>query len=538
MPKNFLIGIGGSGARIAESALFTCASGFGPAKLFLFLIDPDKGNGNLDRTTQLITRYLDCRKSFVATTKVNGEKINLFSTDLQVPAEEKDRVWGIFNKTKMTLSEWIGYDGLNNDRQKDEQDLMSILFSKEELTTQLDEGFRGHPSIGSVVMTEIPDGYPFKLLWDQLTDNIPYDVRTFLVGSVFGGTGAAGFPTLGHRNTLKFNPQANMSPAATSIDESVSKILLGGALILPYFKVIKPEGAAGMHVTSQDFPIATKAALEFYDTKESLGFDDVYFIGDPLSQSVGKFSVGSSSQRNKPHYIELVSTLAAYDFFAQPTVQKKDSKTTYFIAKREKETVNWSSFPYTRNEESIIAIQDEFKRKTTTMTIFCYVLVTYVRSILNPENDNKNKDEFKQPWYDNFNHKKAGDDIANPRTATNKELLDKYTVFAEEYLKWVCDISDYDNADLIDKTKIFDEKGNWRDPVNASLLGEILDENSKKIGWTESNKDGHGFIQWLNSANINDNLKKQTKSMLAANRLMNLFYEAAEEFSKNNYSIN
>ncbi|MEP6947991.1 MAG: hypothetical protein ABI863_01890 [Ginsengibacter sp.] len=547
MPKNFLIGIGGSGARIAESALFISASGFGPQKLFLFLIDPDKGNGNLGRTTKLISKYLDCRKNYIpdtqnyvpyiSDTKIKGEKINLFSTDLQVPPNEKDRVWGIFNKTKMTLSEWIGYDGLNNEKQKDEQDLMSILFSKEELTTTLDEGFRGHPSIGSVVMTELPENeYPFKLLWDELTDNTPFDVRTFLVGSVFGGTGAAGFPTLGHRNTLKLNPKAALSIDPVDEEKSISKILLGGALILPYFKVVKTDKSAGMHVTSNDFPIATKAALEFYDTKENLGFDDVYFIGDPLSQSVGNFSVGSNSQENKPHYIEVVSTLAAFDFFDQPPLLKKDPKTIYFIAKRDSERVNWSSFPYTRNEKDITSIHEDFKRKITTMTVFCYVLVTYGKSITSPENDSKNKDEFKQPWYENFNHNKS-DPTLNLRTSKNKELLDKYIDFAEEYLDWIINISDYENVDLVDKTKLSEGNRKWKNPVNNSLIGEILKENSRKIGWTDV-KGGGGFIQALNDDNINKNINRNAKNMLASNRLMTLFYEAAEKFAKNNYTIN
>ena len=37
MAKNFLVGIGGSGARVAEAAVFLCAAGFGPEKLNLFL---------------------------------------------------------------------------------------------------------------------------------------------------------------------------------------------------------------------------------------------------------------------------------------------------------------------------------------------------------------------------------------------------------------------------------------------------------------------------------------------------------------------
>lgn len=526
MPKNFLVGIGGSGARTAEAAIFLCAAGSGPEKLFLFLIDPDKGNGNLGRTTRLISKYLECKKYF----QPYDPKIKLFQTDLDVPPDEKSRVWGIFDKTKMTLAEWIGYDGLNNEKQKDEHDIMSILFSKDELTTELDMGFRGHPSIGSVVMTELPENeYPFKLLWDQLVDSKAFDVRLFLVGSVFGGTGAAGFPTLGHRNTLKFS-----SRAVINEQESISKILLGGSLILPYFKVINNDGTSEMHVTSNDFPIATKAALEFYDTKESLGFDQIYFIGDSLSPNVGNFHFGSTSQENKPHYIEIVSTLASFDFFNQPPVEKHDNKTMYFIAKRDTAKVNWSSFPYSRKEEDIHSVQNEFKTRITTMTVFCYALVTYIKSMLNPDHDNKNKPEFKHPWYDHFKHSQSNNDYVNPRTVRNKEALEKHIAFAEDYLTWISDISDYDNVELIDKSKISDGERRWKNPVNLTLIGEILKETSKKKGWA----DKEGFLQALNDDTINKNIKKNTQSMSASNRLINLLYESAEKFAKTNYTIN
>jgi hypothetical protein len=535
MPKNFLIGIGGSGARISEAALFLCATGFGPEKLFLFLIDPDKGNGNLKRTTQLISKYLDCKKNFVPAKKIDNNIVPLFNTTIQVPPEEKDWVWGIFDRTEMTLGDWIGYDALNDndEKQKDEKNIMSVLFSKEELSTKLDKGFRGHPSIGSVVMTGLPDNkYPFKLLWDELTDNVPFDVKTFLVGSVFGGTGAAGFPTLGHKNTLKFN-----SKAVINESEEISKIQLGGALILPYFRVV--GNTSEMHVTSKDFPIATKAALEFYDTKESLGFDEMYFIGDSLSQPVGEFSIGSNSQENKPHYIEIVSTLAAFDFFAQPLLQKKLSKPIYFISKRDTEKINWSSFPYTRNENNIGEVQSEFKRKVTVMTVFCYALVTYGKSILNADNDSKNKPEFLHDWYKaNFSNNK-NDDMLNLRTAKNKEMLDKYIDFAEEYLDWIISISDYDNVELIDKTKITGENRNWKNPINTDLIGEILKESSNKCGWSHGSPGSNegGFLQALDDENINKNIGKNTRTMLASNRLINLFYEASEKFSVNNYQI-
>jgi len=532
MPKNYLIGIGGTGAKVVEATLFMCAAGYGPDELSIFLIDPDKGNGNLARTTQLISKYLECQKYF----KSANPSTKLFKTKVKTPDEEKDRVWNIFKSTDATLKDWIGEEGM----QGAEKDLANILFSKLEMTTQLNEGFRGHPAIGSVVMTEIPDNeLPFKLLWDEIPGSKAFDVRVFLVGSVFGGTGAAGFPTLGHKNVLKFNPDKKKDTFIGNESEGLSRVLLGGALVLPYFKVVKNGNVPGMYVTSNDFPIATKAALEFYNTKDNLGFDQIYFLGDSIDHSVGEFSVGSTSQKNKPHYIEVVSGLAALDFFDQPAVNKKTDP-MYFIAKRDTEILDWTNLPFTRNQDILSDKRAEFKELITTMTIFSYVFVTYVESIRNSKNDSTNEHEYLLEWYkSNFKHKQTRfskfknieeEKRLNIREASNKEILDKFTLFTEDFLKWIVAFDEYSNVNLIDKSQIVDENG-WTDPFNQPFVGYLLKESSKKEGWTTFVTKG------IDDAEINRSIQENAKNFSAANRIINLFYEGSNTFAKSNYTI-
>lgn len=529
MPKNYLIGIGGTGAKVIEATLYMCAAGYGPDELSIFLIDPDKGNGNLDRTSQLISKYLDCQKYF----KSAHEDIKLFKTKIKTPDEEKDRVWNIFKTTDATLKDWIGEEGM----QGAEKDFANILFTKLEMTTQLNEGFRGHPSIGSVVMTEIPDfELPFKMLWDEMPDSKAFDIRIFLVGSVFGGTGAAGFPTLGHKNVLKFNTDKN---TVINEKEGLSRVLLGGALVLPYFKVVNNDDVPGMYVTSNDFPIATKAALEFYDTKDNLGFDQIYLIGDSIAHKVGDFSVGSSSQKNNPHYIEIVSGLAAFDFFSQPTIEKKPER-SYLIAKRDSDVLDWSNLPFTRNQDILSDKRDEFKELVTTMTLFSYVFVTYANSLCNPENDPKNEPEFSLEWYkSNFKHKQTllskfknkEDEIRlNLREASNKDSLNKFTKFSEDFLNWITSLDEYSNVNLIDRSQIFNGK-EWKDPFNQPNVGYLLKETSKKEGWTSFITKG------INDTQVNKTIQENAKTFSAANKLINLFYRGSNEFAKLNYTI-
>ena len=85
--------------------------------------------------------------------------------------------------------------------------LYKALYTKKERTTLLNEGFRGHPSIGAAVIAKkinLSDGnYTIEgEVWSWLKNRVNEDVKTgltariFLVGSIFGGTGAAGLPTV------------------------------------------------------------------------------------------------------------------------------------------------------------------------------------------------------------------------------------------------------------------------------------------------------------------------------------------------------
>ncbi|MBK9334945.1 MAG: hypothetical protein IPM96_21730 [Ignavibacteria bacterium] len=73
------------------------------------------------------------------------------------------------------------------------------------MTTQLNEGFRGHPAIGSVVMTEIPDNeLPFKMLWDEMSDSKAFDIREYFSWVLFlEALGQLVSLSPGHKNVFK-----------------------------------------------------------------------------------------------------------------------------------------------------------------------------------------------------------------------------------------------------------------------------------------------------------------------------------------------
>lgn len=519
MAKNYLIGIGGTGARVIEAVINLCAAGYGPDELSVFIVDPDAGNGNLTRTKSLITEYKKCRETLKRT-----DNNPIFKTDIKIPPDEKGFVWEIFSDKGATLSSFINYANMKLNK-KDLADFASVLFSQQELDTELNEGFRGHPSIGSVVMSN-PDveSYPFKMLFDDLAERKVNDVKVFLVGSVFGGTGAAGFPTFGSKKILKYHP-------AAKVGENKSKILLGGALVLPYFTFdLDNETSEKMFVTANDFPLATKAALQYYNEKD-LGFDEIYFIGDSLGQKVGKFGVGSKKQENLPHYIELVSGLAAFDFYRQNDVKETADK-MLFTASRESEKISWDSLPVSRNADSIRKEQGELKRLLTTMTTFAYAYLTFGKRILKTEHK-----ELKDTWYlENFkfNNKDPKDKEKDPRQNPNKDVLDDFEKFLNNFLFWIAAMDDDSgkvnfidrkilvNGEMeIGKPKLFDPEN---DVTKNNIAQFLKGENSK-------NEDFRIFKNKLNGVNLDK------KIAIASDKYINIFYEAAAAYSKSNYNV-
>ncbi len=516
MPRNVMIGIGGTGARVLEAVVQLCAVGYGPDNLTMFLIDPDEANGNLNRTKELIDMYVQCQQQ-LAHTPATEDK--MFRTKITVPGTH---VWKIFKDHHNSLAYHINYETMDTNL----ADFASILFSELELKTSLNEGFRGHPSIGAVVMADPPqDEEPWTVLWDDITSQKQNDVRVFLVGSVFGGTGAAGVPTIGSKNLIKYNQNAVLG-------QGKSRVLLGGTLVLPYFSFEKEdESDEKMFVTTHDFPIATKAALHYYNEKE-LGFDQIYLVGDSHNQKVGKFSVGSRSQENQPHFIELVTGLSAMDFFLQSPIEG-DPEKLYFLAGRDDETLTWEALPVTRNSAEIRNKQMLLKSRLINMATFAYTLCTYGKTILDTRHDDVN-----DAWYrDNFkfNEKKEKERVLNPRFGDSHAQLEMMQRYLKRFfLPWICALDDNSGkVKLFDRTKIANTQVQVGKEVSLypydkypNNIGDFLKEAS------ESKDFGFFINRVLNTVNLSGE-----KTLSAANRYINIFYEAAEKFVSQNYNI-
>ena len=149
-------------------------------------------------------------------------------------------------------------------------ELLDLFFEPAELSLPLKQGFRGRPAIGATVFAQSVNFE--RGAWKDLVDNIVMagaqgPVRVMLSGSVFGGSGASGVPTL-------------VRLVQERIAQKVPDLRLGLALFLPYFRFQPVEGER-VQADPAAFPIATAEALRYYYARNYLGIcDTIYAVGE------------------------------------------------------------------------------------------------------------------------------------------------------------------------------------------------------------------------------------------------------------------
>lgn len=315
MARLFIFAIGGTGARVLKSLAMLLAAGIKPSsqqefEIVPIIIDPHKSNEDLKRTERLLGNY-----QFI--TKEIGLDNGFFSTKivtLNNLVSSENRLSGnfTFNLQQVARTKFRDYIDFN---QLDESNkaLADILFSGKSinkrgeevslLDTEMDIGFVGNPNIGSVVLNQFKDSEEFG----EFASNFNKDDRVFIVSSIFGGTGAAGFPTILKNirdavNNKKINSKGFLQDAK-----------IGALTVLPYFNLEKDENSP---IQKSDFIAKTKSALYYYkdNVTGNNSVNCLYYIADDYSGKPYKNDPGDNGQKNNAHFVELASALAVIDF--------------------------------------------------------------------------------------------------------------------------------------------------------------------------------------------------------------------------------
>lgn len=312
MNNLYVFAIGGSGERVMKSLVMMLAAGMpiGARRLCPVFVDNDVQSNALTTCLDLINYYRSNPKSD-KTDKVGLHELCNNGDAEKVPSFAhveiaKPVILNVAGNQIGNLDKIIGH--LDTKKQFEDAVLeeRNLLFTQDDLDMPLTVGFVGNPNIGSVVLNSLSlQSDAFKTIY---TDASTGD-GVFVIGSLFGGTGAAGFPLI----INKFRS-----------DDNTHCPLLGGVAVLPYFSVKVGDQTQGQidtkrfDVNSDTFTSKTRAALMYYD-EYMRDMDYMYYVGDNGKRSLYEHYVGGEKQENPYNMIEVMAAMSVVNFSQKPT---------------------------------------------------------------------------------------------------------------------------------------------------------------------------------------------------------------------------
>ena len=394
----YAIGIGGTGAKCLESLIHLTAAGMMPdGDLHLLFVDPDTSNGSRKRVEETLAHYVACKDEF------DLGQTGLLKTKID-PADPI--LWTPFKEVNPSLNRFFHYESF---RDSPAGKLFDVLYSKSEKKSTLEEGFRGHPSIGSAVMAKTVDLEEDEM-WSLFRKKISDDdegAKVFLAGSIFGGTGASGFPTI------------------AQIVKNALDVKLGGALLLPYFKFMDEGDDGELKAKSDEFLMNTQTALKHYHLWNETGiYDAVYLFGDESRTDVEN-ALGGREQKNAPHFIELYAALAATDFFGKNF--EEDQGAQYFMTAREQSNqLKWTDLPDSNNGNTV-------RSKIGQLARFAFAYLSVYHPALEQIAE-RGRDAYRASWFVNFFERR------NIKIDEALRSLNSVEQYCNDFLLWLANV--------------------------------------------------------------------------------------------------
>lgn len=364
MAVNIVVAIGGTGSRGAEAFVYAAATGLlhNNTKTYVFIVDKDVNCGNTQRLDSTIAEYNAMREC----------------TGLSMPEIEK-RNWCIEDAMKElngTAGTQATYRQVAVRPGTDDSYLVDLMHSREEQAFNLEFGFYGHPSLGAAIYGLITNTAAFssgntnqlmQTIHNELTNG--HAVHVFLLGSVFGGTGASLFPNVARSLQQVFGKDPNFKQA--------------GGLMLPYFtfETRTADGRAAT-VSSDEFLEKTATALHHYARDSHLVrtdnlsrsdanhhpavFDDLYLLGlTPLEPTCHVYAEGGGNQLHTFSIADLYVALAAVEFFNDQPVALSPGRPHLYSADLPTKSITWPQLP-----------NNEIRPKAEQMVRFCEAFLT------------------------------------------------------------------------------------------------------------------------------------------------------------------
>jgi len=302
----YIFAIGGSGVRVLHSLTMLLAAGvkIKSNKVIPVIIDNDYRNendmnGNTKITLDTIKNYRKIRESVIDS--------SIFATDVAEPI-----MISISGQQLGTLKDVLAETatGIDNHLKAN----IHTLYNDRNLDMPLGCGFVGNPNVGSVVLNYL---FEQDTTFALTLTAIQPDDRIFIISSIFGGTGAAGFPLL--LNILNNSPRTNWNKSSN---------IKGALSLLPYYNVGEMQNDVDIaelnrtdvnmekvyNVDSSLFDSKTLAAQLYYDNFVNGAVNAMYYAGDKNMRSTYPNYIGGNNQKNPAHIAEMLGALSITHF--------------------------------------------------------------------------------------------------------------------------------------------------------------------------------------------------------------------------------
>ena len=318
--RAFIFAIGGTGSRVLNAMIMQLAAGVRPKtqggqvidSIVPIIIDPHAENAGLQELTRLLDYYRTIRQRIhgnLETRQTDG----FFSVKIETLKDAEPKItrgdkfyFKMNNVSTQTFSQFIK----ESDMSLETRHLTDILYSEDEMATNMKEGFYGSPNIGCVALNEFANSEDFKAFCQAYNEGD----KLFFIGSIFGGTGASGLPLfVSSIRDLASKENEN------DVRGACANAPIGALVVMPYFSITPDQDSP---IKEQDWIIKSRSALSYYETNLNRMINDIYYIADPQGTASFENDPGNvdNQKGNKAHLVELIGAHAIFRFLESGNV--------------------------------------------------------------------------------------------------------------------------------------------------------------------------------------------------------------------------
>lgn len=473
--KVYVFGIGGTGSRVMRAVTMLLASGVEckADAIVPIIIDPDAAGGDVERTATLMRHYGEVRGKLDFSSKKQNR---FFRTEIMETMTNYHLP--LSNTEDCRFDEYMNLSGMS----KENKALTRLLFSQKNLDSDMEVGFKGNPNVGSVVLNQFEDSIQFQ----NFANDFTAQDKIFIISSIFGGTGASGFPLL--LKTLRTsNNIANPN--------LVNNAHIGAITVLPYFQVKQDDES---NIDSATFVSKAKSALSYYlrAISRNNAIDNLYYVADDTRTTYDN-EEGGAKQKNDAHFVELISALALIDFAnaQNPNPDRKNNDNLRTVHKEFGIEMDTNEITFGELGQKS---RKQLRKPLTQFNLFAKYLDEYT--------------DFKsQPWV-----KDRGLD----GNFFDSDFIDTLKLVQSEFLGWL--------AEMARQQRAFTPFNLHHD---SSRVFDLVKGVSPRVTWPPYDRNFDLFDNRLNNTGGESKLGEKEQ------QFMELFYLATEKLVKDKLNI-